>query len=107
MAWPKIPACTNGANVLAGRNFDHGHVSVFVNYVDRSALLCEQPDFPRYDDLRPLFADYADSAGIPVLDRRAANTPLRVIDTWCAFGRPVVRSNSTAVTNAAGAVQHQ
>jgi len=92
------------ANVFAGRNFYRGNISVFLNYVDRSALYASDQIFTRYDDLRPLFTDYADFAGIPALDRRAANTP------WARLtlgARPVVRSNGTAVTNAAGAFRVQ
>jgi len=92
------------ASVFAGRNFDRGNVSVFVNYVERSALYANDQSFTRSDDLRPLFADNPDFAGITALDRRAANTP------WARLtlgARPVVRSNGTAVTNAAGAFRVQ
>jgi len=92
------------ANVFAGRNFERGNVSAFVNYVNRAALYANDQAFTRFDDLRPLFEGYPDFAGITALDRRAANTP------WARLtlgARPVVRSNGIAVTNAAGAFRVQ
>lgn len=87
-------------NVFAGRNFERGNLSVFLNYVDRAELWASDQDFTRSDDLRPLFADYPDFAGVTALDGRSSHTP------WARTGlgaRPVVRSNGVAVTNAAGA----
>lgn len=92
------------ANVFAGKNFDTGNISLFINYTDRSALNADDQDFTRSDDLRPLFADDPNFAGIAALDGRSSNTP------WARLSvgtRPVIRSNGTAVTNTAGAFRVQ
>ncbi len=92
------------ANIFAGKNFDRGNVSVFLNYVDRSALWAADQDFTASDDLRPLFADYPDFAGLTGLDGRSSHTP------WARLSvgpRAVIRSNGTAVTNTAGAFRVQ
>ncbi|MCA0392760.1 MAG: TonB-dependent receptor [Proteobacteria bacterium] len=88
------------ASVFTGRNFERGNVSLFVNYTNRSALWAEDQDYTRSDDLRPLFADYADFAGLAALDGRSSHTP------WARLSvgqRPVIRSNGVALTNTAGA----
>ncbi|MDP3400384.1 MAG: TonB-dependent receptor [Brevundimonas sp.] len=91
-------------NVFAGRDFDRGNVSLFVNYTDRTALWASDQDFTSTDDLRLLFDDYPDFAGNTALDGRSSNTP------WGRFSvgsRPVIRSNGTAVTTSAGAFRYQ
>lgn len=91
-------------NLFAGRNFDRGNVSAFVNYADRSELMAEDQDFTATDDLRALFADYPDFAGLAALDGRSSHTP------WARLSvgpRAVIRSNGTAVTNTAGAFRIQ
>lgn len=92
------------ANLFAGKTFDRGNVSVFLNYTDRSELMAADQTFTRSDDLRPLFADYPDFAGVAALDGRASNTP------WARLNvgpRAVIRSNGVAVTNTAGAFRVQ
>lgn len=87
-------------NLFAGRNFDRGNISAFINYVDRSALWASDQEFTRSDDLRPLFGDYPDFAGVTALDGRSSHTP------WARLSlgsRPVIRANGVAVTNASGA----
>lgn len=91
-------------NMFAGRNFDRGNVSVFVNYTDRTALLASDQDFTRSDDLRPLFAEYPDFAGLSVLDGRSSNTPWARLSVGA---RPTIRSNGTAVTNTSGQFRFQ
>ena len=91
-------------NVFGGKNFDRGNVSAFLNYVDRTALWSSDQEFTRSDDLRPLFADYPDFAGVAALDARSSHTP------WARLSvgtRPVIRSNGVAVTNTAGAFRVQ
>lgn len=86
-------------NVLAGWTRERGNLSVFLNYVDRSALWAADQDFTASDDLRPLFADTPGYAGQASLDGRASNTP------WARLtvgARPVIRSGGTAVTTSAG-----
>jgi iron complex outermembrane recepter protein len=87
------------ANVLAGWTRERGNVSVFLNYVDRSALWAADQDFTASDDLRPLFADYPGFAGQTSLDGRASNTPWARLTVGT---RPVIRSGGTAVTTGAG-----
>lgn len=91
-------------NLFAGRNYDRGNVSLFLNYVDRSELMADDQDFTATDDLRALFADYPDFAGLSALDGRSSHTP------WARLTvgpRAVIRSNGTAVTNTAGAFRIQ
>ncbi len=92
------------ANVFAGKTFDTGNISLFVNYTDRSALDADDQEFTRSDDLRPLFADDPNFASVAALDGRSSNTP------WARLSvgtRPVIRTNGTAVTNTAGAFRVQ
>lgn len=91
-------------NLFAGHNHDRGNVSLFLNYVDRSELAAADQDYAASDDLRPLFADYPDFAGLTALDGRASNTP------WARLSvgsRAVIRSNGVAVTTSAGAFRVQ
>ena len=91
-------------NIFAGKNFDRGNVSVFLNYTDRSELMAADQGYTSTDDLRGLFADYPDFAGLAVLDGRSSHTP------WARLTvgpRAVIRSNGTAVTNTAGAFRVQ
>ena len=91
-------------NVFAGKNFDRGNVSVFLNYTDRSELMAADQDYTSTDDLRALFADYPDFAGLAALDGRSSHTP------WARLTvgpRAVIRSNGVAVTNTAGAFRVQ
>ena len=91
-------------NLFTGKNFGRGNVSLFANYAQRTALWASDQDFTRSDDIRPLFADYADFAGVQSLDGRSSHTP------WARLSvgsRAVIRSNGTAVTNSAGAFRFQ
>lgn len=91
-------------NLFAGKNLERGNVSLFANYAQRTALWASDQDFTRSDDIRPLFADYADFAGVQSLDGRSSHTP------WARLSvgsRAVIRSNGTTVTNSAGAFRFQ
>ena len=91
-------------NLFTGKNFGRGNVSLFANYAQRTALWASDQDFTRSDDIRPLFADYEDFAGVQSLDGRSSHTP------WARLSvgsRAVIRSNGTAVTNSAGAFRFQ
>ncbi len=91
-------------NVFAGKNYDRGNVSVFLNYTERSELMADEQDYTATDDLRGLFADYPDFAGLASLDGRSSHTP------WARLTvgpRAVIRSNGVAVTNSAGAFHVQ
>ena len=91
-------------NLFAGKNFERGNLSVFVNYTDRTALLASDQDFTQTDDLRGLFADYPDFAGVTALDGRSSNTPWARLSVGA---RPTIRSNGTAVTNSSGQFRFQ
>lgn len=91
-------------NLFTGKNFGRGNVSLFANYAQRTALWASDQDFTRSDDIRPLFADYEDFAGVQSLDGRSSHTP------WARLSvgsRAAIRSNGTAVTNSAGAFRFQ
>src|SRR3546814_5981729 len=45
-------------NILAGKSFDRGNITLSFEYTDRSALRAEDQDFTASANLRPLFADY-------------------------------------------------
>ncbi|MEL1263190.1 TonB-dependent receptor plug domain-containing protein [Pseudoxanthomonas putridarboris] len=92
------------ANVFAGKNYDRGNVSLFLNYTDRSELKAADQDFTVSDDLRPLFAGYPDFADVASLDGRSSHTP------WARLSvgpHAVIRSDGVAVTNTAGAFRIQ
>lgn len=91
-------------NLFAGKNFDRGNVSMFLNYVDRSALWAQDQEFTETDDLRPLFGGYPDFAGSGSLDGRASNTPWARLSVGA---HPIITSNGVALTNSAGAFHVQ
>jgi len=87
------------ANVFAGRSGDRGNLSIYLNYVDRTELWASDQAYTYSDDLRFLFDDLPDFAGLAALDGRASNTP------WARLSvgsRAVIRSGGTAVTNTSG-----
>lgn len=91
-------------NLYAGKNFDRGNVSLFASYANRTALWAQDQAFTRTDDLRDLFSDYPDFAGVQSLDGRSSHTP------WARLSvgkRAVIHSNGVALTNAAGAFRFQ
>ncbi len=49
-------------NILAGKSFDRGNITVSLEYTNRSALRAEDQDFTASANLRPLFADDPDFA---------------------------------------------
>lgn len=91
-------------NMFAGRNFDRGNLTLFVNYTDRTSLMAADQDFTRSDDLRSLFADDPAFATVAALDGRSSNTPWARLNVGA---RPVIRSNGTAVTNTSGQFRFQ
>ncbi len=91
-------------SLFAGKTFDRGNISLFLNVVDRTELLASDQDYTATDDLRALFAGYPDFAGITALDGRSSNTP------WARLTvgpRAVIRSNGVAVTTTSGAFRVQ
>lgn len=87
-------------NILAGKNFDRGNITVSFEFTDRSALRAEDQDFTASADLRPLFADYPDFADSTTPDGRATRGPWPALQVQIAGGRP--RLGSTNMTTAAG-----
>lgn len=92
------------ATVFAGKNYERGNLSLFVNYSDRSELWAKDQDYTFSDDLRPLFAGYPDFAGVTDLDGRSSHTPWArlSVDTDSA-----IESDGIAVTNGSGAFHIQ
>jgi outer membrane receptor protein involved in Fe transport len=91
--------------VFAGKDFDRGNISAFVDYTDRSALQAEDQDFTATDNLVPLFANEPEYASSLTPDGRNTRGPwanLAVIGNTGA-----VRRGSTALTTAAGAFRIQ
>lgn len=94
-------------NVFAGKDFERGNISLFANYTDRTALMAQDQDFTRSDDMRPFFSTFAGYETSTVPDGRSSHSPwaqLSIPATTTAL-RP--RSNGTVVTTAAGAFHYQ
>lgn len=91
-------------NIFAGRNFDRGNISGFVDYTDRKALLAEDQDFTATSDLRSFFVNEPGFETSTDPDGRAtrgawANLQARTTTT--------IRRNGVALTSAAGAFHTQ
>ena len=87
--------------IFAGKDFDRGNVSLFVDYTDRTALRAEDQEFTKTDNLRSLFADepnYASSLTPDARNTRGAWANLAVV-----AGPGVIRQGTVALTTAAGA----
>lgn len=87
--------------LFAGRNFDRGNISAFIDYTDRTALRAEDQDFTATDNLVPLFANEPDYASSLTPDARNTRGPwanLAVVN-----GPGTIRRGTTALTTAAGA----
>ncbi|NEX91534.1 TonB-dependent receptor [Caulobacter sp. 17J65-9] len=95
------------ANLFAGKNFDRGNISAFVNYTDRTALMAADQDFTASDDMRPFFSSTPGYETSTVPDGRSSHSPwaqLSVPATTTAL-RP--RADGVVVTTAAGAFHIQ
>jgi len=88
-------------NILAGKSFDRGNVTLSFEYTDRSALRAEDQDFTASANLRPLFADYPDFADSTTPDARATRGAWPALQVPVTGGRP--RRGATNLTTAAGA----
>lgn len=88
-------------NILAGKNFDRGNLTVSFEYTDRQALRAEDQDFTASADLRPFFANDPNYAGSLVPDGRATRGPYPALAVPVTAGRP--RRGTTNLTTAAGA----
>lgn len=65
-------------NILAGKSFERGNITVSLEYTDRSALRAEDQDFTASANLRPLFADYPDFADSQTPDSRRPRNARRL-----------------------------
>jgi len=95
------------ANLFAGKDLERGNVSLFVNYSDRTALMAEDQDFTRSDDMRPFFSSFQGFETSNVPDGRSSHSPwaqLAIPATTTAL-RP--RQGTTVLTTAAGAFHVQ
>ena len=86
--------------LFAGKDFDRGNVSAFIDYTDRTALLAEDQQFTRSDNLRVLFANEPDFAASLTPDARNTRGPWANL---AVVGGPgTIRQGTTALTTAAG-----
>jgi iron complex outermembrane receptor protein len=86
--------------LFAGKDFDRGNVSAFIDYTDRTALQADDQQFTRSDNLRFLFEDYPDFAASLTPDARNTRGPwanLAVVN-----GPGIIRRGTTPLTSAAG-----
>jgi len=88
-------------NILAGKSFDRGNITLSFEYTDRSALRAEDQDFTASANLRPLFADYPGFADSTTPDARATRGAWPALQVPVTGGRP--RRGTTNLTTAAGA----
>lgn len=87
-------------NILAGKSFDRGNITLSFEYTDRSALRAEDQDFTASANLRPLFADYPGFADSTTPDARATRGAWPALQVPVTGGRP--RRGTTNLTTAAG-----
>ncbi|WP_137752746.1 TonB-dependent receptor [Sphingopyxis sp. L1A2A] len=87
-------------NILAGKSFDRGNITVSFEYTDRAALRAEDQDFTASANLRPLFADDPAFAGSFTPDGRATRGAWPALQVPVTGGRP--RRGATNLTTAAG-----
>lgn len=90
-------------NILAGKNFERGNITVSLEYTDRSALRAEDQDFTASANLRPLFADYPDFAGLTTPDARATRGAWPALQALVDDDHPRPRRGTTNLTSAVGA----
>jgi len=90
-------------NVLAGKNWDRGNLTVFMTYADKSALRAWDQDYTSSSDRRPLFVG-TDFEGLVGLDGRVTTMPWASLQT---LGNVAVRRNGALVTSSAGAFHTQ
>ncbi|CAN5124608.1 TonB-dependent receptor [soil metagenome] len=92
-------------SLFAGKDFERGNVSAFVDYTDRTALLASDQDFTASDNLRSLFADNPDFASSLTPDAR--NTRGAWANLAVVNGPGIIRRGTTPLTSAAGAFHIQ
>ena len=87
--------------IFAGKDFDRGNVSLFLDYTDRTALRAEDQEFTKTDNLRSFFADEPDFASSLTPDAR--NTRGAWANLAVVAGPGIIRRGTVALTTAAGA----
>ncbi|MFN7610388.1 MAG: TonB-dependent receptor plug domain-containing protein, partial [bacterium] len=87
--------------IFAGKDFDRGNVSLFLDYTDRTALRAEDQEFTKTDTLRSFFADEPDFASSLTPDAR--NTRGAWANLAVVAGPGIIRRGTVALTTAAGA----
>jgi iron complex outermembrane recepter protein len=87
--------------VFAGKDFERGNVSLFVDYTDRTALRAEDQEFTKTDNLRSFFVEAGDFASSLTPDAR--NTRGAWANLAVVAGPGIIRQGTTALTTAAGA----
>lgn len=90
-------------NILAGKNWERGNLSLFLNYTDKSALRAWDQDYTSSSDKRPLFAGTRFD-GATGLDSRATTSSWASLQT---VGNVAVRQGTTPITSTAGAFHTQ
>lgn len=94
-------------NLFAGHNFDRGNISLFANYSDRSALMADDQDFTRSDDMRPFFSSFPGYETSTVPDGRSSNSPWAQLSIAPVTTATRPRSNGVVLTSTAGAFHYQ
>ncbi|WP_292070676.1 TonB-dependent receptor plug domain-containing protein, partial [Brevundimonas sp. UBA7534] len=88
--------------LFAGKDFERGNISGFLDYTDRTAQRAEDMDYTASDDRRALFADVPGYETSTDPDGRSSYT------SWANFQTPFrVRQGTTNLTSAAGAFHNQ
>jgi hypothetical protein len=91
--------------VFAGKDFERGNISGFLDYTNRTALRAEDQPFTSTDDLRSLFANdpaFSSSLTPDARNTRGAWANLAVVGATTA-----IRRGTTSLTTAAGAFHIQ
>jgi outer membrane receptor protein involved in Fe transport len=91
--------------IFAGKDFERGNISGFLDYTNRTALRAEDQQFTATDDLRSLFAsdpDFSSSLTPDARNTRGAWANLAVVGATTA-----IRRGTTSLTTAAGAFHIQ
>jgi outer membrane receptor protein involved in Fe transport len=95
------------SNIFAGRNFaeGRGNISLNGNFTWRTAQRPSDRDYTATQDLRPLFAGFADYAASSAPDNRGNQNSFA---NFTVFGATsAIRQGTTALTTAAGATHVQ
>ena len=91
-------------NLLVGKNFERGNITVSFEYTQREALRAEDQDFTASADLRPLFAAYPAFASLTGSDTRATRGTWPALQTSLQVRQLTgVGTATRTLTTAAGA----